>query len=436
MSKKQLCLIFVVCTFLIQATFFVFSIKDSSSLPESVLSLSVQPSNTSLMMAPPDLFKPTRPSLVNHTIRKGETLAQIWQRYGALKIDTHKAEKAIKQNGMPKLNLREGDSLELALAPQGGIQRMKSFQKDGSIIVVNGLPGNDYYSDIQRPEIKETEKIVSGTIFSSLAESARDAQIPFSLIDDLVDLLGERIVFHKDMQPGDTFTIIYDHRSVKNGIELDPGPIKAVSISTNGKFYAAIRYMGKDGKAHYYNEKGTLIGDYFLRYPVQFTRVTSVFTDNRLHPILKISRPHRGIDFAAPTGTPVRAVADAVVDRAGYFGNSGNTIRLRHNSSYSTAYLHLSRISSDVKSGSRVSRGQIIGYVGTTGLSTGPHLHFEMLKNTKHINPLSSELPNLVSDSQRIPPSLLQANLKILKAQHDGLMLAQNEVGLITKSKA
>jgi murein DD-endopeptidase MepM/ murein hydrolase activator NlpD len=156
--------------------------------------------------------------------------------------------------------------------------------------------------------------------------------------------------------------------------------------------YAVVRYVAKDGAVRYFDEKGEMPTKSFLRYPVQFTRISSVFTHARFHPVLKISRPHNGVDFAAPIGTPVRTVGDGVVTFAGWNNGGGNMIRIAHDSRYTTEYMHLSKIAQGVKTGVRVARGSVIGALGNTGLSSGPHLHFGLFDRGSYVDPMKAKI--------------------------------------------
>ncbi|MCB0334600.1 MAG: M23 family metallopeptidase, partial [Bdellovibrionales bacterium] len=165
----------------------------------------------------------------------------------------------------------------------------------------------------------------------------------------------------------------------------------------------------------YYDEAGESIGNYFLRYPVRFSRISSVFSTSRFHPILQRRKVHNGVDFAAPTGTPVRSVADGIVLSASYNRASGNMVKIRHTNKYSTAYLHLSRIAKGLRKGQRVKRGEVIGAVGSTGYATGPHLHYSLYENGRYVDPMKTKLPKMPEHVSPIPQDLLQATLAQVK---------------------
>jgi len=180
---------------------------------------------------------------------------------------------------------------------------------------------------------------------------------------------------------------------VVDGGKSSSGVILAAALEVNGKQLVAVRFVGSDGKARYFSEKGQVVDDSFLRFPLKFSKITSYFTTARFHPVLKVRRPHNGIDFAAPIGTPVRAVGDGVIEYAGRKGGHGNIVEIRHSDRYLTGYSHLSMIETRLKRGARIGKGQILGAVGMTGLATGPHLHFSLYDRGKYVDPLKSDLP-------------------------------------------
>jgi murein DD-endopeptidase MepM/ murein hydrolase activator NlpD len=183
----------------------------------------------------------------------------------------------------------------------------------------------------------------------------------------------------------------------------------------------------------YFDEKGEMPTKAFLRYPVQFTRISSVFSHARFHPVLQISRPHNGVDFAAPIGTPVRTVGDGVVLFAGWNKSGGNMIKIAHDSRYTTEYMHLSKISSNVRKGSRVTRGSVIGALGNTGLSSGPHLHFGLFDKGKYVDPMKAKV--IQSAPEIKAPKAVYALIAEMKKTHQSIAVASNSIGS-TKKKA
>ena len=240
-----------------------------------------------------------------------------------------------------------------------------------------------------------------GRVEASLATSASAVGVPVQMLSELTELFGWHVDLASDVQPGDEFRIVYAELHDEQGGQR-PGDILAAEIVTRGRTLTAIRFEDDDGKPAYYDLDGRVLGRPFLRYPVAFRRVTSGFSGSRLHPVLKRVRPHRGIDFSAPIGTPVRAVADGVVTFAGWNGQYGRQVGIRHESPYATSYSHLRAVARGVRSGSAVRKGQVIGYVGRSGMATGPHLHYMMFENGVYVNPLSAVGP--LADEQLSGP--------------------------------
>lgn len=367
---------------------------------------------------------PSERSLL-HTVESGETLALIWSLNGAPRAGALQAARAFKEAGFSSSYLKKGEKLELKVSPVGEITDLRRRLQDGRTLVLQGDSLDGYRWSVLPPDIEETTKVVFGTILSSFSVTAAEMGIPYSIVDEFVDLFSSRVEFNRDLQPGDTFTVSYkERRSRDGGLPLPPGSISRASLQTNSQLLVAIEHIGRDGRARYYDEEGKPLGNYFLRYPLKFSRISSAFSWARFHPILQRTRPHLGIDFAAPYGTPVRAVADGVVVEAGFRREGGNTIKIAHSKRYSTAYLHLAHFAPAVRKGARVRRGQIIGSVGSSGLSTGPHLHFSLFDNGTYVNPLKAKLPTMPADFEPIPQSHLMAALEEIRHQHAIIAMA------------
>jgi murein DD-endopeptidase MepM/ murein hydrolase activator NlpD len=221
-------------------------------------------------------------------------------------------------------------------------------------------------------------------IDSSLFIAGSDAGLSDGMIMELAGIFGGVIDFVMDPRTGDTIHVLYEEL-VLDGERYDDGPILAASFTNRGDTFEAYRYTDSEGDTSYYNEVGVSMRKAFLMAPLDFTRVSSNFNPNRLHPIYKTQRPHRGTDYAAPRGTPVYAAGDGRVTEAGYTRPNGNYVFIQHGEQFETHYLHLHRLK--VKKGARVKQGDVIGTVGSTGAATGPHLHYEFLVNGVHRNP-------------------------------------------------
>lgn len=236
-----------------------------------------------------------------------------------------------------------------------------------------------------------TQVVAQGTITSSLFADGAEAGLSDVTMLELADIFGWDIDFSTDIRKNDSFKLVYEKRFL-NGEEASPGKILAARFENQGEAYEAYYYQSTDGKEGYYNTRGESLARQFLKSPINFGYVSSGFSYSRVNPVTKQVTPHRAIDYAAPQGTPVVAIADGEVTLAGSKGGLGITIEVEHGQ-YKSQYAHLSKIKSDVKRGATVYQGDVIGYVGSTGISTGPHLQYAFFKDGAPINPLTAELP-------------------------------------------
>jgi murein DD-endopeptidase MepM/ murein hydrolase activator NlpD len=226
----------------------------------------------------------------------------------------------------------------------------------------------------------------------------------------LAEIFGGEIDFHADLQPGDVFSVAVE-KVYREGTFVSYGPIEAAEFQNDGRRLRAVRFTVPGGKPNYYDEQGRSVRRFFLRSPLQFTPiVTSGFSRSRFHPVLRIYRPHLGVDYAAPAGSPVVAVAEGVVVSAAWSGEGGNQIVIRHPSGYQTYYMHLSSVG--VRAGQRVGQGQVIGRVGMTGLATGPHLDYRIRRDGAFVNPLQEH--KRLPPGEPIPPQYL-AEFKVVR---------------------
>ncbi len=241
-----------------------------------------------------------------------------------------------------------------------------------------------------RKEIKRVIKYASATIETSLWDAMLAGGLHPSLVMGLSDIFAWSIDFF-GLQKGDSFKVVYEEMSIDEK-PLGIGKIYGAQFSGNGSTIYAIPFI-QDGKESFFDGEGNSLRKAFLKAPLQYSRVSSRFSGSRMHPILRIRRPHYGVDYAAPVGTPVQAIGDGRVTQTSYEGGSGRMVRIVHNSVYSTAYLHLSRFGAGITPGAYVKQGDIIGYVGNSGLSTGPHLDFRFYMNGSPVDPLKVEAP-------------------------------------------
>jgi murein DD-endopeptidase MepM/ murein hydrolase activator NlpD len=243
-----------------------------------------------------------------------------------------------------------------------------------------------------RKEVKKVIKYTSTTIETSLWDAMMAGGMPATLVAGLSDIYAWSVDFF-GLQKGDSFKVVYEEIIIDDK-SIGVGKIFGAQFTGSGSTIIAIPFI-QDGKESFYDGDGNSLRKAFLKAPLQFSRVSSRFSSARMHPILRIRRPHYGVDYAAPVGTPVLAIGDGRVTLAGFENGSGRIVRITHNSVYSTAYLHLSRFGAGITSGVYVKQGDIIGFVGTSGLSTGPHLDFRFYRNGSPVDPLKVEAPSV-----------------------------------------
>lgn len=232
-----------------------------------------------------------------------------------------------------------------------------------------------------------------GTVTSSLWESAQRAKMDPNLISELADIFAWEVDFAREVRVNDRWRLTVEQKLVK-GQSIGWGAILAAEYENAGTPYQATLFRLNGEEVGYFTPEGASLRKMFLKSPIRYGRITSRFNMGRFHPILKTRRPHLGVDYGAPIGTPVRAVGDATVVSAGWSGGGGKVIKLRHNSQYQTAYKHLNGFAPGIRAGARVKQGQVIGYVGNTGLSTGPHLHFEFYNAGRYVDPMKKKFPS------------------------------------------
>jgi len=316
----------------------------------------------------------------------GDNLAAVVQRLGVSAREAAvwlgEAERHLNLRALPVGLLAEG-----VLDLEGKLLRLR-LTPDWRADVVLERRGE---AILGRREPRPAERqltVVQGTIRSSLFEAVDAAGESDDLALALADLFGWDIDFHREVQPGDTFSVLCE-RVRADGKIVAYGPIVAATYVNQGRAYTAFRFATVGAAPGYYDAQGRAVRKLFLRAPLKLTRVTSRFSASRLHPVLGKRLPHWGVDYGAPVGTPVSVTADGTVGFVGYSGGRGNTVEVRHTGGYSTAYLHLSRFASGMRPGARVEQGQVIGFVGSTGLSTGPHLDYRVTRQGRPLNPLA-----------------------------------------------
>lgn len=326
------------------------------------------------------------------TVKSGDSLSQVFKRAN---INPQQLDEMMK-SGTAVKQLRKiypKDTLRILSDGTGTLQALRYEINHESYLLVERDAQNQLTSAIHNYTIEIRHKYAQGVIESSLFEAAYAAGMSDSMIMELAGIFGWDIDFVLDIRKGDTFTLLYEEL-YRNGEKIAEGNILAAEFINDKKTYRAVRYQKPDStQAAYYSPDGDSMRKAFLRSPVDFTRISSGFSTGRYHPILHRLRSHKGVDYAAKRGTPVRASGDGKVIYRGVKGGYGRVVIIQHGSKYSTLYAHLNSYDKHIGVGKRVKQGQNIGYVGSSGLATGPHLHYEFLVNGVHRNPLTVPLP-------------------------------------------
>lgn len=260
------------------------------------------------------------------------------------------------------------------------------------LLITSGTTTDSWIAEKIPIEYTVERATVAGVIEQSLYRTMVDQQIDERLAIELAEVFAWQIDFAGEIQKGDTFKVIYEKR-YRNGEYAMPGKIITAAFENNGATYQGFYFEGETTEAGYYDENGKSLQKVFLKSPLQYKYISSGYTTRRFNPILNKYTPHRGIDYAANTGTPAVSVGDGTVVQAGWNGDYGISVTVRHNETYSTVYGHFSSLARGIKKGAKVTQGQMVGYVGSTGLSTGPHLHYEMHKFGSFINPFTEKIP-------------------------------------------
>jgi murein DD-endopeptidase MepM/ murein hydrolase activator NlpD len=347
-------------------------------------------------------------------LASGETLVDLLERVGVPAAEAPAWLSAVQEVLNPR-TLPVGLLAESVTDVHGSVDALR-LTPDWRATVVVERDGTAFRA---RREIRPVERdlvVVDGTVRSSLFDAMGATGESESLALELADLFQWDIDFHREVREGDTFALLVE-RVRSEGATVAYGPVVAATYTNRGKRYTAVRYAFAGAKESYYDERGSPLRKQFLRAPLRFSRLTSRFSLSRMHPILGQRMPHWGVDYAAPVGTPVMATADGVIAFTGWRGGGGNAVEIRHPGGFVTAYLHLSRFASGIRPGVRVAQGQVIGFVGTTGMSTGPHLDYRVTQNGQHLNPLrvgkepapplpKSELPRFAGWAGQVLPLL------------------------------
>lgn len=351
-------------------------------------------------------------------IGRGDTLQSLLGRLG---VDSGEARKVLAAAHESKSlgRLIPGRSVLARVSSGGQLMLFRYLVSDDKLVTLTRSGGEFKAGEL--PVALETRQIMrSGEIESSLFGATDAADVPDRIASEMAEALSGDIDFHKDLRRGDHFSLVYEAFYL-DGQLVKTGRLLAAEFVNQGKPYQALYFKDAQGREGYFTPDGQSLKRAFLKSPMPFSRISSGFSGARFHPVLQAWRAHKGIDYAAPTGAPVRAVADAKVEFVGRQGGYGNLIVLKHQGAYSTAYGHLSRFGKGLKRGAHIAQGQVIGYVGSTGLATGPHLHYEFRINNVQKNPLALKLPTSYPLDARAKAQFasksqpLAANLELLR---------------------
>lgn len=326
------------------------------------------------------------------TVRPGDNLAAIFSRLGLSARTLHDIV-ALGDETKRLKRLYPGDTVKISQDSSGRLQDLLYEIDVAHTLKVSRNGSDTFTAEMIQRALESRSAHARGVIESSFYLAGKEAGLSDKLIMELAGIFGWDIDFVLDIRAGDSFTVLYEQNYL-DGEKVDDGPILVAEFVNQGRTFRAVRYETANNHINYYAPDGKSMRKAFLRSPVEFTRISSRFNPGRRHPILNRIRAHKGVDYAAPRGTPVRATGDGKVVFRGRNGGYGNVIKLQHGQRYHTVYAHLSGYARAARRNRHVRQGQIIGYVGSTGLATGPHLHYEFRVNGVHRNPLTVDLPD------------------------------------------
>ena len=352
---------------------------------------SLKPAGELILASVPPQAKPEPKKKRDLKVRSGDTLMSIMLSAGIRRDDAHDAVSALRTVYDPR-DLRVGQRISLTLSDNG----LHEMVLDPSVIRQIAVRRDDATS-FRAFEVKRTltrrVKFAEGVITSSLYKAAVARKVPLSVLAEMMRIYSWDVDFQREIQSGDRFEVAYEKFVDDEGVAVRHGEVIYARMILSGADKPLYQFKSRTGVVDYFDNKGRSAKRPLLRTPIDGARLSSRFGKRR-HPVLGYTKMHRGVDFAAATGTPIYAAGDGVVSYRGRKGGYGNYIRIRHAGGFNTAYAHMSRFNSKVALGTRVRQGQVIGYVGSTGRSTGPHLHYEILASGRQVNPLTVKMPS------------------------------------------
>lgn len=346
------------------------------------------------------------------TAHKGDSLAKIFKSVGINHATLSRLMNDTKhEKDLTQLSL--GDEIKIKLDKEKRLLKLVIYLTLKEKLTITQQDNDHFYEKVDTLAVQKHAHYISATVEHSLYYTLKKHNIPQVLLKQLVDIFATKIDFNREVRDHDKFTIIY-HRIYIDEEHETIGDIVAASFTNKHNTYYAIGYPNQQGNMAYYSPEGRSLELGFDRYPIHYTHVGSIFNLHRYHPILHVERAHKGIDLAAAIGTPIRAVADGYINQIGVNGGYGNMIKIRHSQRYETVYAHMLRFKKGMTKGTKIQRGDVIGYVGQTGLATAPHCHYEFRIHGRSVNPATVKLPSA--------PGVRQTLLSKFKSQADSLL--------------
>jgi len=348
----------------------------------------------------------TGPDWMETKIKRGDTLASIFSGFGLSPAIVHKVVNSSPE-AQSLSRIRPGQTLRLKVDDGDTLMHVIHETSRTSGLRLDRVDDGGYRAEQYEHPVEKRVQFATANIDESLYLAAQQAGMSDRLTMNVAEIFGWDVDFALDIRPGDSFSVLYEEEFL-NGEKLRDGAILAAEFINQGRRFGAIRYTDDEGYSEYFTPEGYSMRKAFLKTPVKFARVSSGFTRKRWHPVLKKWRAHKGVDYAAQTGTPIRATGDGKLTFVGRKGGYGKVVFIQHGGKYTTVYAHMSRFAKGMKSGTRVRQGQVIGYVGKTGYATGPHLHYEFRVNGAHKDPLRVKLPKSDPIADRHRTSFMQ----------------------------
>ena len=361
---------------------------------------------------PPVAIQQAKIEAVEYTFKPGDTFYEVLLDFHCPPQDIFRVIESSKPIYDVK-RITPGSTITFTIDPSNHtLNRLEYSFDDHHVLVVSKTDGG-YTSEQEEIIYDITLRTITGTIKNNLFDDAINAGGNPQLILNLADILAWDVDFSSSLRENDTFKVLFEE-IYKDGEFIKHGKILAAEFVNRGSLFRAFRFEDDQGNTGYYDDSGRSLAREFLKSPLRYSRISSTFTKKRFHPILKIYRPHLGVDYAAPTGTPVEATSKGTIIFCGWKGNYGKCIKIRHNHLYTSFYGHLSGFAKGMKTGKSVKQGQVIGYVGTTGLSTGPHLDYRLQKRGDFINPLTFQSPQQHAITKELKPSFEKHKRELL----------------------